>query len=249
MSFVVGVGHINCDVSAGCPCKLYSISISLWTAAEHGRLDIVIDKIRKNPAWVNKKDDYGYTPLHYAAQRNHTEIISYLLANNADPNSSDCGAAPIHRAAFSDAYEACVLLLQANADINIQDKSFGDLNTPLLKAYLQNNNRIIKLLIENGADMNIKNKEGMSYIHYLSSDKAYDYTNTSTKITHLVELKDQTKNTIENLYCVMCDIGSSSPQQVTDDSKPCCSVCGQHKLTYAPRNLNNQLICMQCKYK
>ena len=54
---------------------------------------------------ANKLDDYGYTPLHFAAQHNNIEIMELLLANGAHPDGlgndrskKHCGATPLHRA-------------------------------------------------------------------------------------------------------------------------------------------------------
>lgn len=54
---------------------------------------------------AGKLDDYGFAPLHFAAQQNNRAIVDLLLSNGAHPDgcTSDnvhksCGATPLHRA-------------------------------------------------------------------------------------------------------------------------------------------------------
>jgi hypothetical protein len=64
-------------------------SVQLRAAAEEGDTKTVLRllELRTSP---NKKDAEGITPLHYAAEGGHTDIVRLLLAANAvDVNSED----------------------------------------------------------------------------------------------------------------------------------------------------------------
>jgi ankyrin repeat protein len=90
------------DKKDGCPCKYYQMRESIWTAAQRRNLCVVTSAIAEDIRRVNKLDDYGYSPLHYASQQNHVDVVSLLLNNGANPDGvvdgSSCGATPLHRA-------------------------------------------------------------------------------------------------------------------------------------------------------
>eukprot|EP00445_Apocalathium_hangoei_P019559 CAMPEP_0203901330 /NCGR_PEP_ID=MMETSP0359-20131031/43507_1 /ASSEMBLY_ACC=CAM_ASM_000338 /TAXON_ID=268821 /ORGANISM="Scrippsiella Hangoei, Strain SHTV-5" /LENGTH=195 /DNA_ID=CAMNT_0050824967 /DNA_START=36 /DNA_END=623 /DNA_ORIENTATION=- len=72
----------------------------LWRLQD-GHLDIVEDYLlnekKKKAIDVNMYDEQGWTPLHYACQRNYSEIVRVLLEGNADPLLRDkvCGLTPL----------------------------------------------------------------------------------------------------------------------------------------------------------
>ena len=59
----------------------------LHLAAHHGWMDIVIDLITiKYKSDTNCKDSGGHTPLHYAANNNHLEVVRYFInKQHCDP--------------------------------------------------------------------------------------------------------------------------------------------------------------------
>jgi hypothetical protein len=101
MSFTVGLAHSqspgDCDTFK-CPCKYLPLSSNIWSAAENGDLNEIVRRTKNNRNVGSKLDEYGYTPLHYAAQNNHFHIVDYLLTNDINPDINTCGATPLHRA-------------------------------------------------------------------------------------------------------------------------------------------------------
>jgi ankyrin repeat protein len=109
---------------------------------------------------VNAKDEFGRTPLHYAATK---EIAELLIAKGADVNAKDMpGFTPLHRAARFSRYEIAKLLISKGADVNARD---DDGFTPLHEAAYSFTGgrgpiRTVELLISKGANVNSKGESG-----------------------------------------------------------------------------------------
>ncbi len=75
---------------------------------------------------VNEKDEAGFTPLFYAAQRNYHEIANLLVNKGADVNAKDqYGSTPLHYAAGAGHLDACRVLVNAGADLTVQNLMGG----------------------------------------------------------------------------------------------------------------------------
>ena len=61
--------------------------IEIWTAAKEGNAQAVKQHISYGTD-INSSNLKGWTPLHYASSRGHSEIVSILLENGAYVNSS-----------------------------------------------------------------------------------------------------------------------------------------------------------------
>ena len=107
-------------------------------------------------------DEYGRTPLHYAAVDMDVARVRSLLADGADPGAADDGGwTPLHFAVQSHSYEICELLLQAGCAVDPLD-SYG--NTPLWRAVFDWGGRseTILLLRRFRADPHRANASGIS---------------------------------------------------------------------------------------
>ena len=59
---------------------------SLWEAAMFGKIEAVKRHIAAGTD-LNAKDEWGTTPLHYAAIEGHKEVVELLIAEGADVNA------------------------------------------------------------------------------------------------------------------------------------------------------------------
>jgi hypothetical protein len=99
---------------------------------------------------VNKEDNYGITPLHWAADSGKKDIVKLLLNAGANVNAANSyGSTPLYRAATNGHKEVVELLLNANADINKTDM-YG--RTPLCLASLNGRKSVVELLRKFGAE-------------------------------------------------------------------------------------------------
>ena len=95
------------------------------------------------------RTENGDTPLHFAADEGHADVIETLLEAGADPDARDeNGWTPLHIAARWGHVAAIMALLKGGADPDVRDKG-GD--TPLHIAAGNGNAAAIAALIEAGA--------------------------------------------------------------------------------------------------
>ena len=88
-------------------------SSEILSAARDGDLVKVTALLKKNPELVSSTDDYGDTPLHWAALNGHTEVAEFLLANKAAVDAKDLrGKTPLYWAGLGGHKEMAELLRQ-----------------------------------------------------------------------------------------------------------------------------------------
>lgn len=104
----------------------------------------------ENKADTNKVTNYGFTPLHLAAQKGGKIFIKPLVEAGADVNFENANNyTPLHGAADAGDFKTANELLQLGANVNAADK-YGF--TPLVGAVLAGNKSVINLLMDFGVD-------------------------------------------------------------------------------------------------
>ena len=113
------------------------------------------------------------TPLHYASMNGHVEVVQFFLDKGAPINlqTSD-GYSPLHLASTHGHSALVMFLLQQGAYVDIKDKY--DKRTPLHMAILKQQFDVVKLLVDNDADMGLEDSRFRTAFSY-SRGKIQDY--------------------------------------------------------------------------
>jgi ankyrin repeat protein len=121
-----------------------------------------VRKMIDNGADVNARDAEENTPLILASFYASPQCVALLLEKGALANAANkAGITALIRAATN--YEKTRLLVEAGAKVAVRSSDFG--NTPLiLAARRAGNSRIVKLLLQHGANATEHNNAGISPI-------------------------------------------------------------------------------------
>ena len=155
----------------------------LHIMACHAEREKIIKLLIFRGAEVNALDDYGFTPLHYAAEYGMEQNIEILIKHGANTKTASYkGYTPLHLAAMFpdhhiiskintkkplkymyDSKPLCIeILLQNGAIIDARD---CDGNTPLHWTATHDINRIADVLIKHGSKINSRNNDGNTVTH------------------------------------------------------------------------------------
>lgn len=114
-------------------------------------LALLVGLVLGTPAWSQGRTR---TPLHWAAQHGHVEVVQTLIDNGADVNARDVfGRTPLHLAVGHP--RIISLLLDAGANVDARDSLS---NTPLHRAVPSIES--VDALIRAGANVRAENTSG-----------------------------------------------------------------------------------------
>ncbi|KAM8886141.1 histone-lysine N-methyltransferase EHMT1a isoform 2-T3 [Spinachia spinachia] len=154
----------------------------LHLAAKLGHCDIVHHLLSKASKYINCQDDGGWTPITWAIEHKHKELVHLLLAKGADVNLRDkeenvC----LHWAALSGCDDVALALLEAQCDLHAVNVH-GD--SALHVASRENHLECVILFLSRGADINQKNKEEETALDCcVFGSKVWLALNTNKKLT------------------------------------------------------------------
>ena len=136
---------------------------ALMWAAIGGYLEIARYLVEQG-ADVNRRDLDGWTALRWAEANDQTAVIEYLTGIERGNERNDPLTA-LYNAARDGDLDGVKSALENGANINYRDNSTD--NTPLLIATIREHYTIAEYLIDNGANVNARNKEGRSALNYV----------------------------------------------------------------------------------
>lgn len=122
---------------------------------------------------INMQDDGGWTPLVWATEHKHLDIVKLLMANGADPNITDNeGNIGLHWSAFSGSLDICQIFLDHGCDVNAVNEH-GD--TPLHIAARQGYYECVHILLIRQANPFVVNKAGKTPIDCVARQESDVY--------------------------------------------------------------------------
>jgi hypothetical protein len=131
----------------------------LHRAAEQGDLVTLEQRIAARDP-VDPRDDRGQTPLHRAAISGQLKAAALLLDYGANPNAlAEGDMTPLHFAAMLAHAELAGLLTRRGARSDIRNTS------GLMPLHLAANDKVVKVLVEAGADVNALTSKGLTPMH------------------------------------------------------------------------------------
>jgi len=155
---------------------LLSTSTSLMSASGNDLVEAAerndksyLQKAITNGVDINSHNSNGATILMAAAIKGHSELVTYLLDRDANPNIlNNQGIGPLYAACMFGYTDIASNLLKKGANPNVRINTPNA--TPLFAAVLNYRKEIVKLLLKNGAELNIKNSKGQIVIE-VADDK------------------------------------------------------------------------------
>ena len=149
----------------------------LHLAARYGR-EKAIYVLMQYGANANSRTKAGLTPLHVAVVQDNVKAVKMLLQHGANAKFSadqkigfEEGYVPqtmLYMAVCSENYEATQLLVvRDGAKINLrcQDEKYNCFQTALQRATRDGNPELCEILLENGADPNVRWSDGITPLH------------------------------------------------------------------------------------
>lgn len=157
--------HPNTVDANGQPALVKALHLESWRVADALLLAPGID--------VNAANRQGETPLMLACVKGRLDWVRRLIAKGAKVNQP--GWAPLHYVASADLPDsvaiARVLLQEEYAYI---DALSPNGSTPLMLAAQYGSQEMVQLLLEEGADVHLRNQLGLSAIDFAQrSERAY----------------------------------------------------------------------------
>jgi len=123
---------------------------SLIEAARLGNVNDVKVYLRRDPEAVRRPDAAGFVPIHYAAERDRSEVIRVLLRAGSDVNAPHpkVKATPLQYAAAHGHLDAVRTLIAAGAKVDSADSNG---RTPLAWAAWKGKAQVVQELLKHNA--------------------------------------------------------------------------------------------------
>ena len=140
-----------------------SWSQDIFDVCRSGNLERLKELQAINPDTVNSVNENGFSPLIIATYRNQLKVVDFLLKNNAEVNFDSPEGTALLGACYKGNFDIVELLIENKANVNVLG---GNNITPLIFAVQSKNKKLVKLLVQNGADQTIKDSAGRTAKEY-----------------------------------------------------------------------------------
>jgi ankyrin repeat protein len=213
---------------------------ALMLAAEKGHADTVQVLLAKG-ADPNIRHEDGYTALTLASCNNapHTDVINVLLEHGADPDvlPKDQYSSALFCATRSGNEDLVKTLLDKHADPNIQ--GLYD-RTPLMWAANKGYTKIVQMLLENGAKVNITTNNKETALSFAQRGEQEANRDTIVKMLQLYNPASRRSWSLPSLPHIF------QPRQVLQHELP--TIPGSNK-AYLPTRKNYRKMKRRSKYR
>lgn len=156
---------------------------------------------------LNGSNCSGYSPVHWATQERHLDILRLLIESGADPNLPDNdGVTPIYIAASSGYSEIIKYLIEKNVDINTKD-NHG--TTALMIASAFNREEVISLLLKLNAKTELIDDECRTALFWAviyDNNEAVDLLLKSGANSNLTDIYGNSLYIVNGSKGVKCEI-------------------------------------------
>lgn len=138
----------------------------LMQAAASGDMDWVKSLLTQEPQLAGA-DQAGFTPLSYASRNGKLDVMALLLEKGANVEQPDeAGLTVLAYALDENRLNVAEWLISKGASVNVQDNHDG--YSPLMKAVMYGELKMIQLILKAGAKRDLKSKEGKTALDYLA---------------------------------------------------------------------------------
>ena len=153
------------ELQAGLHVYAYASDRELLAAAARNDFAMV-EKLLKEGANPNAKDEGNFQPLIFAVNFGAIEIVRLLLEAGAEPNISNEGSTVLATAAMNGYTRIATMLLEAGARV---DDRYGNGPTPLMNAVFMNYTDTVEALLNYDPVFFLENSDGMTALSIAQS--------------------------------------------------------------------------------
>lgn len=146
------------ELQAGLPVFANGLDRELLAAAARNDF-AAVEKLLKEGANANAKDEGNVQPLVFAVNFGSIEIVRLLLESGADPDIKTEGATVLATAAMNGYARIAALLLEAGARV---DERYANGPTPLMNAVFMNHAGTVETILKHDPNLSLENSDGMT---------------------------------------------------------------------------------------